>query len=286
MEIHLKTLTPLWTGGAGRTCDRVHETGIIGSLRWWYEAIVRGLGGSACDPTNSKCQDRIHCVACELFGCTGWKRKFRLEVEYDVQTLQAREGLKVGTDLTLRFIELKPLTSEERWLLAKSVEVICRYGAIGGKKTLKPQQNKSVGKDFGLLELKQNINYAPLRLDKVRDFCQRFQKGALPEWPNLRWFFFVHGHFLWRKQMNALMGLDDKGKRLPHRTDLQRFLGSTEAGVSKKLFSFKEAGGRIWGYVDNDQKLKEVKEQLEQFQVPKSGVLDGSQLIERMAVTV
>lgn len=37
MEIKLRTLTPLWTGGVGGTCDRVHETGIIGSLRWWYE---------------------------------------------------------------------------------------------------------------------------------------------------------------------------------------------------------------------------------------------------------
>ena len=29
MEIVLKTLTPLWTGGVDGTCDRVHETGII-----------------------------------------------------------------------------------------------------------------------------------------------------------------------------------------------------------------------------------------------------------------
>ncbi len=34
MEITLKTLTPLWTGGVGGTCDRLHETGLIGSLRW------------------------------------------------------------------------------------------------------------------------------------------------------------------------------------------------------------------------------------------------------------
>ncbi|MBN1399734.1 MAG: type III-B CRISPR module RAMP protein Cmr1, partial [Anaerolineae bacterium] len=37
-ELLLSTLTPLWTGGArtGRM-DHVHETGIVGSLRWWYE---------------------------------------------------------------------------------------------------------------------------------------------------------------------------------------------------------------------------------------------------------
>ncbi|MGQ9833224.1 MAG: type III-B CRISPR module RAMP protein Cmr1, partial [Candidatus Villigracilaceae bacterium] len=39
MEIQLKTLTPLWTGGIDGTTDRLHETGLIGSLRWWYEAL-------------------------------------------------------------------------------------------------------------------------------------------------------------------------------------------------------------------------------------------------------
>lgn len=48
MEIKIKTLTPIWTGGfePGKM-DRIHETGIIGSLRWWYEAIVRGLGDAS-----------------------------------------------------------------------------------------------------------------------------------------------------------------------------------------------------------------------------------------------
>jgi CRISPR-associated protein Cmr1 len=83
MEITLKTLTPLWTGGVDGICDRVHETGIIGSLRWWYEALVRGLGERACDPTarTGRCQDDRHCVACDLFGCTGWARRFRLQLD-------------------------------------------------------------------------------------------------------------------------------------------------------------------------------------------------------------
>ena len=90
MKITIRTLTPLWTGGVDRTTDRLHETGIIGSLRWWYEALVRGLGGYACDPTSNKpderCQfdtkayERTHqiedglanvCPVCRLFGCTG-----------------------------------------------------------------------------------------------------------------------------------------------------------------------------------------------------------------------
>ncbi len=107
MEIRLKTLTPLWTGGADQTCDRIHETGIIGSLRWWYEALVRGLGGSACDPTNDGPSQRCRfdtkayeeakrsgkspeeaiqagmqtlCPVSYLFGATGWARLFQLRV--------------------------------------------------------------------------------------------------------------------------------------------------------------------------------------------------------------
>ncbi len=91
--VKLRTLTPLWTGGIDTTMDRIHETGIIGSLRWWYEAIVRGLGGRACDPTsNEKCQydardkrspEEQLCPACYIFGTTGWRRRFRLEILYD-----------------------------------------------------------------------------------------------------------------------------------------------------------------------------------------------------------
>lgn len=57
MRLAIKTLTPIWTGGAetGKV-DRIHETGILGSLRWWYEAIVRGLGGDACDPSKGECR--------------------------------------------------------------------------------------------------------------------------------------------------------------------------------------------------------------------------------------
>lgn len=80
----LATLTPIWTGGLDSTHDRLHETSLTGSLRWWYEALMRGLGSSACDPTEHVCiydQKKPNgglCEACRLFGATGWARKFRL----------------------------------------------------------------------------------------------------------------------------------------------------------------------------------------------------------------
>jgi CRISPR-associated protein Cmr1 len=101
MDIQFRTLTPIWTGDIGRDSSHVRETGILGSLRWWYEGIVRGMGGYACDPTEHTCLldaekydngvkaglsgSRLlaHaglCPACQLFGATGWKRRFRLNV--------------------------------------------------------------------------------------------------------------------------------------------------------------------------------------------------------------
>jgi CRISPR-associated protein Cmr1 len=88
LEINIKTLTPIWTGGveAGK-CDRIHETGILGSLRWWMEVLVRGVGGNVCDPTEHKClydskkSNNGLCDICQIFGATGWKRRFWLEVQ-------------------------------------------------------------------------------------------------------------------------------------------------------------------------------------------------------------
>ena len=104
MEIRIRTLTPIWTGDINRQCTKLRETSILGSLRWWFEALVRGLGGYACDPTSEdRCKldqkkfqrstikedkfiqealnDQKICPACQLFGCTGWSRRFRLEVD-------------------------------------------------------------------------------------------------------------------------------------------------------------------------------------------------------------
>lgn len=111
-------LTPIWAAGADCRCQRLHETGIIGSLRWWYEAIVRGLGGYACDPTSDRrCElsgkeksdeERYQklCPACWLFGTGGWKRRFRLTADSD-----SEDTLKLAT-----------LSNNNGWWLKKVFE--------------------------------------------------------------------------------------------------------------------------------------------------------------------
>lgn len=55
-EIKFKTLTPIWTGDANRKCTTIKDTSIIGSMGWWYEAIIRGRREYACDPSNRGCE--------------------------------------------------------------------------------------------------------------------------------------------------------------------------------------------------------------------------------------
>ncbi len=94
MQIKIKTLTPIWTGDINRKCSKLRETSIIGSLRWWFETIVRGFGGHACDPTSkNRCElkgeelkkgkkpEDLICPVCYVFGTTGWSRRFRLEID-------------------------------------------------------------------------------------------------------------------------------------------------------------------------------------------------------------
>jgi|GEM_PF-717528 len=103
MEIKLKTLTPLWTGGIDTgKMDRIRETGVLGSLRWWFEVLVRSVGGMVNDTTadnngglnldkyKALPDDKKRDPAClreaklcdvsQIFGATNWKRRFRLEI--------------------------------------------------------------------------------------------------------------------------------------------------------------------------------------------------------------
>lgn len=46
----LQALTDIWTGDAGtaqsKQATRLIPTGLLGSIRWWFEVLVRGLGGA------------------------------------------------------------------------------------------------------------------------------------------------------------------------------------------------------------------------------------------------
>lgn len=86
VSLAVKTLTPIWTGDIDGRADReILVTSLMGSLRWWMEALLRGAGAPVTDPT---CEHTVfergkpdRRDASELlFGCTGWQRRFRLDL--------------------------------------------------------------------------------------------------------------------------------------------------------------------------------------------------------------
>ena len=84
------------TGDIDTKSNLIQATGIIGSLRWWTEAILRGMDKFVCDPANDDKSDPTrrcppekkdgnkkisqYCPACLVFGATGMRRIFRLEI--------------------------------------------------------------------------------------------------------------------------------------------------------------------------------------------------------------
>ena len=74
-----RTLTPIWTGDIDRDSAQVKESGILGSLRFWYEGLLRLHGVRVCGALGQ--DEKCDCDVCDLFGKTGQARKFRLTVD-------------------------------------------------------------------------------------------------------------------------------------------------------------------------------------------------------------
>lgn len=221
-----KALTDLWTGSVNLVeqngqikekivSDRLATTGLLGSIRWWFEVLVRGLGGSACDSSDdkSRCPDKYgqRCVVCEFFGCTSWARKFRFEVlnkDGEIKIDQIRKD----DELQLRFTPLRPIHIEEWTLLDTTLRLIAGYGAIGGKTVFKPtdeveRQKETHHQDFGLIEV---FNADPpitdMEVNKLRNYVcdDRWRKPADVDfaWASLKHFWFVDGKALSREKVD------------------------------------------------------------------------------------
>jgi CRISPR-associated protein Cmr1 len=287
-EWKLKALTHIWTGDADGKSGCLIPTGIMGSLRWWFEVLVRGLGGKACDPTvdGVRCPDKEvknphdpghHCVVCELFGCTGWARKFRLMVVGENhQVIQGQ--ITAGRTFTLRFIPLRPIAPEEWCLLDATLRLIADYGAIGGKTVFKPsdepnRQNRLHHQDFGLIAVEERPDgwQCNKTLEDIRAYVRSSHWREVPHsyqdnqgrthdfsWASLQNFWCVKGRYLARQNsnqssFNRVIGRQEnksQAQQLFQNTDANRWLAGRQQ-ESKKVFSFKhpEEGGRTFGFV-------------------------------------
>ena len=295
MEVRVRTLTPIWTGDVDRKCSKIKETGIIGSLRWWYEALVRGLGGYACDPTSERrceldqkrfqkairegksIQEALNeqiCPACQLFGCTGWSKRFKLEVsgiyENDIKKGKgSTAGLKPNRIMYWNFYFFSNLSDKQKWLFKKSLWVIENYGAIGGRITWKP--NGKWGTDYGLIKIE---DYEEIEkwdtlsnIDQVKNWLEGNKRKLRKEndfnWFNFKFYWVVEGKYLNRQQMNKIVRRDpNTGEYIKNANGLGKWLGG-RIGITKKIFSFKNPK-KIFGYVRTLGEIDKIKKRLEQ----------------------
>lgn len=178
-EWKFRALTDIWTGDADQRGERLVPTSLLGSIRWWFEVLIRGLDGSTCDPSfedrrahpeSSRCPDpnvknpfdqAHHCVVCELFGCTGWARKFRFQVlDQAGATIQKR--IERNQEFVLRFVPLRQIQPEEWALLDLTLRLIADYGAIGGRTVLKPSDELGLA-DCGLDDFEETGSQVVLK---------------------------------------------------------------------------------------------------------------------------
>lgn len=267
----LQALTDLWTGDANtaesKNANRLITTGLLGSIRWWFEVLVRGLGGAPCDPSaNQKaCLDNQHCVVCELFGCTGWARKFRFDVR-NAQGAVITSKLAKPMTFHLRFTPLRAVKAEEWALVELTLRLISEFGALGGKTVLKPstQNNKTQHGDFGLVKLVTAPTTTHTR-QQLANYAGGWEQkptvnGAV--WASCSHMWFVDGKHLTRtsdsaSSFNSVLGRPE-AKSSSSGGDSWR---AGSRGVSKKVFSFK-APARTFGFVQQTNEFDSVRNEL------------------------
>ncbi len=283
----LKTISPVWTAGLDRANNSPREVGLVGSLRWWYEVLVRGLCGYACDPTDAdRCSFdddgyrrgglegglRTVCPACQMFGCGGWSSKFRLLVTDDKGQPKLSLDNK-GVTFQLHFLPTKAWLPTEQWLLGQVLILIDHYGALGGRTTLKPPKMP----DYGQVQLLKNVPYPKLTRREVETWLAGITKGSenisrrqstqAPQIPRLGYFFFNTEQWLDTKQMNQVVQADRTGFMAGRR------------GVSKKIFSSQPAK-RFLGYTTDQRMLSSVLKTLEQMGI--SNVKTGQEVLNAL----
>jgi CRISPR-associated protein Cmr1 len=279
----LRALTPIWTGDPDGRPDRLIMTGLLGSIRWWCEVLARGLGGAACDPTDkeNRCSDGDgRCPVCELFGCSGWARKFRFEVR-DTEGKVLGQKISKDREFVLRFTPLRHIEPEQWALLDLTLRLIAGYGAMGGKTVLKPSDEaaratRPYHQDYGLVEIERSPATEPVLRSQLASYVgdQRWRRPPEGEfaWASLSNFWCVNGRYLARQAahqstFNKVLGRKEAKTHAQQLEAANRAVNAWLAGrqqESKKVFSFKDPP-RTFGFVDPDRiTIAQMQERLEQ----------------------
>jgi len=199
-EIHCQSVTPIWTGDVNADASKeIIATSVLGGMRWWYEALCRGVMARIPDPTGPS---RLRYEAAKgklaldpasrLFGATGWRRRFRLEITMN-NTRPARIEQRVPSTHKSWYFKSQPLSGTFTIGLSTldptepSVEVaqellsfLSDWGSVGAR----PQMG------FGIFRLNETIqtNTLPELLNESKFWGNPEKKvsdGGMPALHNM-----------------------------------------------------------------------------------------------------
>ncbi len=230
MDINIKT--PIWTGNIDRNSEDLQLTGVVGSIRWWTEMLLRGIDKSACDPTSdNRCPDKknvngkkmdSYCHSCLIFGSTGLRRSFKFDLiggkpifsgsTINIRPTNRRRGWYLGGGLegTLKLNITQLNIDFNKVLVDVPLIVASRWGAIGAKNQL----------GYGVIE----FEYPKVNIDKFKNKIERLGADtrlkklgvslrdnlAISNLPNLKEFFFTKVRFKakndWWNEVDGIKG--------------------------------------------------------------------------------
>lgn len=227
VRINLQIKTPIWTGDVDSKSDSIRPTGIIGSLRWWTETLLRGMNEFACDPTSNnvhmRCPDERenYCSACLIFGAVGRRRLFRLEIDggkkisfpedipINIKPSGRSHGWFFGPGIVGN-LEMKIIPLDEKFnesLVLVPLLITSKWGGIGAKTQL----------GYGVVEvadpLKISFEDFKRALENLSNKGKR-QKSNNPGFPDLKEMFFAKIRFVAKENWwEKLDGITSRNKQ-------------------------------------------------------------------------
>jgi CRISPR-associated protein Cmr1 len=290
MKITIETLTPLWTGGIDNAADQIHATGIIGSLRWWYRIIVTGMGKNVSELKACPCQydAEAHkkalqeglsrenalakaglCSVCQIFGATGWSRRFRFVLSDHTDSVGSRQVV-VPSEKRLNKNNEKP-----KYFFPPGREGDFELNVIPTVPDFQPQLILGILKlleNNAGLSSKTQLGYGLFRITNAPSFditeFLRYAQTALvaktsPETPNFRQMFFAEYEFANAQGLQSLVDFKFDLRRAfrngpaklleTYRPQLRHFVCGTIRGQSQAAKVYLAQGSnnnvRVWGWV-------------------------------------
>ncbi len=245
------------------------------------------MGYFACDPTSDdKCfprcpdDDKNHCAACELFGCTGHQRKFALRVIDKSIQRPVQGNIKINSTYILDFLPLRTVDPVEWFLLDRLIRLVCDNGSFGAKNTLKPSDHghnhQSHHLDYGLFSWEKSDDVQDVAIDDVNKYFNEYTKNNNDaEWPNLNYFWSLPGIKLDRGKYNSILAFGSFKEKFTKRNGqegtkpgykaLPGFTGKDQPQswlrgfeLAKRVILKNGERKTIWEIFNNDWKSKKI----------------------------